>query len=311
MKKIIGLGNCLVDVLARLQDERLLAELGLPVGSMQLIDSREKECIDLRLQYETKERVPGGSAANTIKALAREGAEVGFIGKVANDEYGQFFAETLQSVGVKTYITKGEGDATGVANTFITPDGQRTFATYLGISGSLSITDIASEILDDYDILYVEGYLVQNLALIDGIMQLAKSKHMTICLDLASYNIVDGARDFFRYMLEEFVDIVFANEEESFAYTGKAPNEALAELAALCDIAVVKLGANGSSAQKGTEVARVAAAPVEKVVDTTGAGDYFAAGFLSAYINGGTLEECLIKGGQLSAEIIQVVGCPI
>lgn len=301
----------MVDVLAKLQDERLLAELGLPVGSMQLIDSREKEFIDLRLQYETKERVPGGSAANTIKALAREGVEVGFIGKVADDEYGHFFADTLNSAGVNTYITMGEGDATGVANTFITPDGQRTFATYLGISGSLAITDIVSDILDDYDILYVEGYLVQNYALIDGVMQMAKAKHMTICLDLASYNIVESSHDFFRYMLEEFVDIVFANEEESQAYTGKSPAEALAEMAQLCDIAVVKLGAAGSSAQKGTEVVRVAAAPVEKVVDTTGAGDYFAAGFLSAYINNGTLEECLINGSKLAAEVIQEIGCPI
>lgn len=311
MKKIIGLGNCLVDVLAKINDDRLLAELGLPSGSMQLIDSIEKEKIDLRLQYESKTNVPGGSAANTIKALAKAGAEVGFIGKVADDEKGRFFAEAMQSVGVKTMLAKGTDGATGVANTFIQPNGQRTFATYLGISGSLSADDVKPEMLEEYDILYVEGYLVQNHMLIDSVMQMAKKQGMTICLDLASYNIVENDTEFFRYLLESFVDIVFANEEESKAFTGSEPMTALGQLAAMCDIAVVKLGANGSSAQRGNEVARVDAPEVAQVVDTTGAGDYFAAGFLYAYINGESLEKCLQKGGELSAEVIQVIGCPI
>lgn len=311
MKKIIGLGNCLVDILVQMSDSRLLAELGLPSGSMQLIDSFEKEKIDLRLQYETKTRMPGGSAANTIKALAKLGAPVGFIGKVADDDNGNFFAEALQGVGVETYLVKGEGAATGEANTFIAQDGQRTFATYLGISGSLSVPEVLPEMLDGYDILYVEGYLVQNYALMDYVMQIAKQKGMKVCLDLASFNIVENDRNFFEYLIDSFVDIVFANEEESLAFTGRQPDAALALLAEKCEIAVVKLGARGSSAQKGAEVAKVPAHTVPQVVDTTGAGDFFAAGFLYAYINDGTLEECLLKGGELSAEIIQKIGCPI
>lgn len=311
MKKIIGLGNCLVDMLVQLHDERLLTELGLPEGSMQIIDKKEKEEIALRLQYEKTSRVPGGSAANTIKALANEGAEVGFIGKVADDENGEFFVNELQSLGVNTQIVKTQGGATGVASTFISPNGQRTFATYLGVSSTLSLEDVLPEMLEGYDILYVEGYLVQNYALIDNVMQIAKKMGMTICLDLASYNIVEEQRGFFTYLLEQFVDIVFANEEESYAITEKAPAEALAQLASMCDIAVVKLGANGSSAQRGDEAVRVPAVPVPQVVDTTGAGDFFAAGFLSAYINGGSLADGLAKGSELSAKVIQIVGVSV
>jgi len=311
MKKIIGFGNCLVDILVQLQDKRLLTELGLPEGSMQLIDRGEKENIDLRLQYEKTSKVPGGSAANTIKALAHQGVEVGFIGKIGDDQYGQFFADELKGLGVNTQLVVSPNKATGVATTFISPDGQRTFATFLGASSTLSVEDIKPEMLDGYDILYVEGYLVQNYALMDHVMKIAKEKKMTICLDLASYNVVEQARDFFEYLLDTFVDIVFANEEESFAITGREPAPALNMLAEKCKVAVVKLGAKGSSAKSGDEVARVAAVPVEKVVDTTGAGDFFAAGFLSTYIQGGSLTESLAKGGELSAKVIQMVGVSV
>lgn len=311
MKKVIGLGNCLVDILVQLQDERLLTELALPEGSMQIIDDIEKEKIDLRLQYEKTSKVPGGSAANTIKALAHEGVEVGFIGKVANDANGAFFANELKTLGVTTQLVVSASGATGEATTFISHNGQRTFATYLGVSSTLGVDDVLPKMLEGYDILYVEGYLVQNYSLMDYVMQTAKQMGMTICLDLASYNIVEEQRGFFTYLLEQFVDIVFANEEESRALTEKNPAQALTQLASLCDIAVVKLGAGGSSAQRGDEVARIPAEPVEKVVDTTGAGDFFAAGFLSALINGASLEDCLRRGGQLSAKVIQQVGVTI
>ena len=312
MKKIIGMGNCLVDVLVKLADNKALNDLNLPAGSMQLINIKDNEKIELYLKDTEKRRVPGGSAANTIKELANGGVEVGFIGKIANDDNGNFFAQTLQSVGVKTLLTKGDsGEATGVANTFITPDGQRTFATYLGISGSLSADNVSPEMLRGYDMLYVEGYMVQNHDLIDYVMTEAKKQGMTICLDLASYNIVEADLDFFKHLLTDYVDIVFANEEESHAVTDKKPHEALLELGGLCEVAVVKLGAKGASAMKGNEVVKVPACDVAKVVDTTGAGDYFAAGFLKAFINGEDLKTCLTKGGELSAKVIQVVGCPI
>ena len=311
MKKIIGLGNCLVDSLVKLADNGMLLQLGLPVGSMQLIDKREKEKIDDCVARMDVGRVPGGSAANTIKALARNGVEVGFIGKIAADANGDFFASTLEKVGVKTFLTRGEGEATGVANTFISPDGQRTFATYLGISGSLGVSEVKAEMLDGYDIVYVEGYLVQNRELVEFVMSEAKKRGMEVCLDLASYNIVEENLDFFNHLLKDYVDIVFANEEESHALTSALPEEALAVLGGMCATAVVKLGARGSSARRGAETVVVSAQKVERVVDTTGAGDYFAAGFLEGYIKGESLAESLERGGSLSAEVIQVIGCPI
>ncbi|MGN1213582.1 MAG: adenosine kinase, partial [Bacteroidaceae bacterium] len=249
--------------------------------------------------------------ANTIKALSRNGVGVGFIGKIAADDNGDFFASTLERVGVKTFLTRGEGEATGVANTFISPDGQRTFATYLGISGSLGADEVKAEMLDGYDIVFVEGYLVQNRPLVEFVMSEAKKRGMEVCLDLASYNIVEENLDFFNHLLKDYVDIVFANEEESRALTSASPEEALALLSEMCETSVVKLGARGSSARRGTETAVVAAQKVEKVVDTTGAGDYFAAGFLEGYIKGESLADCLARGGGLSAEVIQVIGCPI
>lgn len=311
MKKIIGMGNCLVDVLMKLTDNSVLVRLDLPIGSMQLIDKSEKERIDLLLKNQDVSRVPGGSAANTIKALAKAGVEVGFVGKIADDDMGNFFADTLSSVGVRTFLTRGEGEATGVANTFISQDGQRTFATYLGISGSIGVADVTEDMLRGYDYLYVEGYLVQNYALMDHVMGMAKAMGLKVCLDLASYNVVEANLEFFRHLLADYVDIVFANEEESKALTGKEPNEALEELGRMCEVAVVKLGSKGTSAMRGNEKVVVAAREVAEVVDTTGAGDYFAAGFLDAMIRQKTLKECLDRGGELAAGVIQVIGCPI
>lgn len=311
MKKILGLGNCLVDILVQLTENEVLQPLGLPAGSMQLIDLSEKEKIDGFLAEAEIRKLPGGSAANTIKALANGGVGCGFIGKIAHDDNGEFFLKTLQGVGVETFLTYGEGAATGVANTFITPDGQRTFATYLGISGSLSASDVKPEMLRGYDCLYVEGYMVQNYELMDHVMGLAKQMGMKVCLDLASYNVVEANLDFFHHLLRDYVDIVFANEEESHAVTGCAPAEALLKLGELCEVAIVKLGAKGASAIMGGKVARVPAVDVPAVVDTTGAGDYFAAGFLKAFVEGKDLEACLNEGSELSAKVIQVIGCPI
>lgn len=311
MKKILGLGNCLVDILVQLTENEALQPLGLPAGSMQLIDLSEKEKIDGFLAEAEIRKVPGGSAANTIKALANGGVGCGFVGKIAHDDNGEFFLKTLQGVGVETFLAYGGGAATGVANTFITPDGQRTFATYLGISGSLSATDVKPEMLQGYDCLYVEGYMVQNYELMDHVMGLAKQKGMKVCLDLASYNVVEANLDFFHHLLNDYVDIVFANEEESHAVTGCAPAEALLKLGELCEVAIVKLGAKGASAIMGGKVVKVPAIDVPTVVDSTGAGDYFAAGFLKAFVEGKDLEASLNEGSELSAKVIQVVGCPI
>ena len=308
MQKIIGIGNSLVDVLAKVNNDAILDEMNLPKGSMQLISSEELALISRRMRNLEHTRTSGGSAANTMKALAHIGIDSGFIGKTAEDEFGLFFGSELKRAGVKTQLICRKSGSTGIASTFISPDGQRTFATYLGVSAELNDTDITPELFEGYDILYVEGYLVQNHQMIEKAIRLAKEKGMTVCLDLASYNIVENERNFFNHLITQYVDIVFANEEEGRAFTGEAPKEAAQTIGALCHIAIVKCGSRGACACSGNDLLTVPTEKVNDVVDTTGAGDYFAAGFLHAYTKGKALSECIHTGNLLAGAIIRVIG---
>lgn len=306
MKKILGIGNALVDKLVKVGDESLLEELNLPKGSMQLVDTERYLSISQRMASMSAERATGGSAGNTILALANLQTSPGFIGKISDDENGRFFADNCRAHGITPYLLKDELP-TGVASTFITPDGQRTFGTYLGAAACLQPEDVDAVDFKGYTYFYIEGYLVHNHALIEHAVDLARAAGLKVCLDLASYNIVEADCDFFAYLLSK-TDVVFANEEEARAFTGKAPREALTDLAALCEVAVVKVGADGAWAQRGEEVSFAEAMPVAEVVDTTGAGDFFAAGFLYALAQERPLKACLQAGAVLSGEVIQVIG---
>lgn len=307
MNKIVGIGNALVDVLVRLEDEKLLSELHLPKGGMQLIGEEGTKAVERKLMGRTTQKSTGGSAGNAVLALANLGAQPGFVGKVADDEMGRFFVDNCKATGIDARLIKGNGHS-GVANTFITPDGERTFATALGVASTMAAEDIRSELFLGYQLIHVEGYLVQNHDLMDAICQTAKQMGMKVSLDLASYNVVSADLAYMRSLVQNYVDIVFANEEESAAFTsGKEPAEALEEIASMCEIAVVKLGSKGSSAMRGSEKAVVGAQKVD-VVDTTAAGDFFAGGFLYALTQGRSLEDCLRTGALLSEHVIQVVG---
>ena len=308
MDKIIGIGNALTDVLVAMEDDALLSRLRLPTGGMTLIDASRLAEIDASLKGLSHRISTGGSAANTIAALAHLRVQTGFVGKVGDDRYGRFFAESLGRQGTDGRLAISRGLPSGVAMTFISPDGERTFATHLGAAADLKAGDLSGEMFAGGLCLYVEGYLVQDPAMMGRAMALAKEAGLTICMDLASYNVVAANRDFFRRMLAEQVDIVFANEEEAKAFTGKEPCEALAELAGLCSIAVVKVGKRGSMVRKAQETVCVGAEHVEHVADTTGAGDFFAAGFLYGLTCGYSLERCARAGSLLAAYVIQTVG---
>ena len=303
---VIGIGNALVDALVQVPNDEILTELELPKGSMQLIDTDRYEKISKIMSHMDVKRATGGSAGNTILALANLNAAPAFIGKVSDDENGRFFADNCQTYGIKANLLT-DTLPTGVASTFISTDGQRTFGTYLGAAARLTADDMRPEWFEGYDYFYIEGYLVQNHDLIECAVDMAHKAGLKVCLDLASYNIVEGDRDFFAYLLEK-TDIVFANEEEARAFTGKEPREALDELAKLCEIAVVKVGKDGALARCGEDFAEQSAMPVAQVVDTTAAGDFFAAGFLYAHSLGRNLQECLYAGSILSGHVIQVVG---
>ncbi|MFV0547011.1 MAG: adenosine kinase [Bacteroides sp.] len=308
MDKIIGLGNALVDVLATLKDDTLLTEMELPKGSMQLIDNTKLQQINSKFTEMKTHLATGGSAGNAILGLSCLGAKTGFIGKIGNDTYGDFFRTNLRKNNIEDKLLLSDSLPSGVASTFITPDGERTFGTYLGAAATLKSEDLTSNLFKGYSYLFIEGYLVQDHEMILRAIELAKEEGLQICLDLASYNIVEGDLEFFTLLVEKYVDIVFANEEEAKAFTGESPEKALDLIGKQCSIAIVKVGSNGSFIRKGTESLKVGVIPVHQVVDTTGAGDYFAAGFLYGLTCGYSLERCAKIGALLSGHVIQVIG---
>lgn len=307
MDKIIGMGNALVDVLVRIDDDSLLEKLHLPKGSMQLIQEDTLSEIRKYTSGMKIHRSTGGSAGNTVCALAALGANPGFIGKVGQDETGAFFGDTLRQRGVNALLATCDLPS-GIASTFISTDGERTFGTYLGAAATLRAEDLSRKMFAGYNYLYIEGYLLQDHDLMLRAVQLAKEEGLQVCLDMASYNVVEAERDFFDQLIVKYVDIVFANESEALAYTGKAPHEALEEIASKCSIAVVKTGKEGSLVKKGTEVIQLLSCPVDNVLDTTGAGDFYAAGFIYGLTCGYSLEKCVQISTLLATAVIQEIG---
>lgn len=307
MDKIIGMGNALVDVLVRIDDDSLLEKLHLPKGSKQLIQEDTLSEIRKYTSGMKIHRSTGGSAGNTVCALAALGANPGFIGKVGQDETGAFFGDTLRQRGVNALLATCDLPS-GIASTFISTDGERTFGTYLGAAATLRAEDLSRKMFAGYNYLYIEGYLLQDHDLMLRAVQLAKEEGLQVCLDMASYNVVEAERDFFDQLIVKYVDIVFANESEALAYTGKTPHEALEEIASKCSIAVVKTGKEGSLVKKGTEVIQLLSCPVDNVLDTTGAGDFYAAGFMYGLTCGYSLEKCVQISTILATAVIQEVG---
>ncbi len=304
--KIIGIGNALVDVLTQMEDDRLLEELELPRGSMQLVDAERSAQIQEKSKNLEKQRASGGSAANTIHGLAKLGMETAFIGSVGKDETGRFFEKDLKNSGITPMLFYSD-TASGISNVMISPDGERTLGTFLGAALELGPEMLSKENFEGYDILHVEGYLVQNHALLETILKLAKEAGLKVSLDLASYNVVEDNLDFLHDMVKNYVDIVFANEEESKAFTGKEPEEALDDIARLTDIAVVKVGSKGSMVKQGETVTKIS--PIKaRAVDTTGAGDLYASGFLYGLANDLGFEKAGYVGSLLSGTVIEVVG---
>ena len=306
MKRILGIGNALVDVMTLINDDKILEKFSLPKGSMQLVDGKKSEMVKSATDNFKRTLTSGGSAANTIHGLAMLGADTGFIGSIGKDETGDIFEKDMQEAGVHTILFRRDS-ATGTAVALISKDSERTFATHLGAALELNAEDLKSALFDGYDILYLEGYLIINMPLVETACRLAKEKKMKIALDLASYNVVEANLDRFKKIVEEYVDIVFANEDEARVFTGLIPDKALNQISGNCEIAVVKIGAEGSWLKKGEEIIKVSSLPV-KCRDTTGAGDLYASGFLYGVASGLDLEKCGILGSLLAGKVIEIVG---
>ena len=306
MAKVLGMGNALVDIITQIENDDMLVQLGLPKGSMTLVDLDTSNFIQSETAGMPKSKASGGSAANTIHGLAHLGVETGFVGTIGDDEMGKFFRKDLQ-VNKITPILFRTMHETGRAMALISSDSERTFATYLGAAVHLSTEDVTQELFEGYDYFYIEGYLVQNHKMIEKAMRLASQANLKICLDLASYNVVDENRDFFKDLITKYVDIVFANEEEIKSLNGKSPEEGARELGALVDLAVIKMGGEGSFCFANGDLVRIGVRP-SRPIDTTGAGDLYAAGFIYGHMNGLPIEICGKIGAILAGRIIEVTG---
>ena len=307
--KILGMGNALVDVLALIDNDTLLEQLGLPKGSMQLIDEQKLNGINKAISGLKKTIASGGSASNTVIGMARMGIETGFLGKIGRDKYGKYFKDDLSRNGVISHLMEVE-ETSGIATTFISKNGERTFGTYLGAAASVTSNDLHQNDFIGYNYFYIEGYLVQNLDLIRRAIDLAKENGLQVILDLASYNVVEANLDFLQKIVPDYVDILFANQEEAYALTGQKAEKAVTSLSSDVEIAVVKEGASGSWIQQEANKLHVPAMKVN-CVDTTGAGDLYAAGFLYGLINGKDLYTCGKYGTMLAGHVIQNIGAKI
>ena len=309
IKRVIGIGNALTDFLVNLRDDQVLTKLNLGKGSMILVDSE----LQRQIQGETAD-LPhtlslGGSAGNTIRCMARLGTKVGYIGKVGKDSTGHFYEQALDNLGITPYVAHGV-NRSGRCVSLISPDGERTMVTYLGAALELCEADITAQMFEGYDCLYIEGFMVQSHSVIRHAIKLAKQCGLKVAIDLASYNVVLENRAFLLDIVDKYVDIIFANEQEAAAFSGEQEAEkALEFIAARCELAIVKVGTRGALIkQAGQEAMHVGIMAAAKRVDTTGAGDFYAAGFMSGLCQGLDLRQCGTIGAITAGKVIEVVG---
>ena len=308
MKRIIGIGNALTDMLVNLSNDEVLAKYGIARGSMSLVDSTLQSEVSKAVAGRPYSLSLGGSADNTIRAMARLGAEVGFIGKVGQDTTGDFFEQALDNLGIRPVIFRGT-KRSGKCVSLISPDGERTMLTHLGAALEMVADEISPAIFEGYDCLHVEGYLVQNHQLIESAISTAKQCGLKVAIDLASFNVVEENIDFLRRIVSQYVDIVFANEDEARVFSAESePINALQYISEMCELAVVKIGMRGALIKQGEQVVHVGIMEAAKRVDTTGAGDFYAAGFLYGLTQSLDLRQCGTIGAVTAGKVIEIVG---
>ncbi|MEZ4604856.1 MAG: adenosine kinase [Desulfobacterales bacterium] len=308
-KTVVGVGSALMDILAREPDE-FMHRLGVEKGGMNLVD---QEYID-RLVTRTASPlsiVSGGSACNSAIGVAKLGGSGRFVGKMGNDEMGRLFRQDLLDNFVDPVLLDSE-TPTGRVLSVITPDAQRSMFTYLGASAEMLPEEISADCFHDAAIVHVEGYLLFNRELMMAVLEAAKSSGALVSLDLASFNVVEASRDVLEYIIREYVDILIANEDEARAYCGDVSEaEAVGRMAAHVDAAVLKVGPRGSFVACENKIFTIAPQGLGDAVDTTGAGDLWASGFLFGMVNGYSVE----KSGRIASacgyEVCQVIGAKI
>ncbi|WP_269522230.1 adenosine kinase [Coraliomargarita parva] len=306
--KIIGVGSPIVDAIAIVPDE-FLGRIEGGKGGMVYVSPETMDSIIEELP-QPPVRTPGGSSGNTLFTLARLGAAAGFIGKTGNCGYGSFYRDSFVQLGGDHSGFKIGDVPNGRCLSLVTPDGERTMRTDLGAAMTLNPEEVTPEDFAGYTHAHIEGYLLFNEALMRRVLECAKTAGCTISLDLASYEVVGAAGEVLSEILESHVDLVFANEEEAEAFTGiKGDYAAMAtSLAKLCRIAAVKVGPEGSYVAEGDRIVKIAPVPAKQVIDTTAAGDLWAAGFLYGWSRGLDLLECGALASLLGSAAVEVHG---
>ncbi len=306
---IVGVGSALVDILLE-ESDAFLAGLGSSKGGMELVDHTFIEKA-LSTTPKVPHVVPGGSACNTIVGIAALGGPARFIGKRGGDNLGEEFEKGLDAVGVDPGLLVSESP-TGRVLSVITPDAQRSMFTFLGASAEAKPHELQPSAFKDAALVHLEGYLLFNHDLITAALKMAKQAGARISLDLASFTVVEANRGFLDSLVEEYVDILIANEDEARAFTGMDDEaQALERLSEFAEIAVLKIGKRGSLIKSDGIVTTVGIQGDGNAIDTTGAGDLWAAGFLHGLVRGLPMEVCGNVASACGYEVCQLIGAQI
>jgi len=306
---VSGIGNAIMDILIEIDDDEL-SNLGLKKGNFHLMDEKEAKSLLRNLKGLKSALSPGGSGANTVYGVSVLGGRAAFSGKVGSDDYGAIYESETAKSGVKATFSRHETIPTGYAITFITPDKERTFAVYTGAAATMEERDINVGDIGRSSIFHVEGYMLEDRRMRDVsiyAIEQAKRSGAKISVDLGDPGIVSRNRDVLVSLVEKYADIVFANEPESMHFSMMEGEKAAEYIAGLAGIGIVKLGAKGSIVRSGKETYRIMPF-ASGVVDTTGAGDMYAAGFLYGFSNGYGLDVCGTLGSYFASKVIGKMG---
>jgi len=309
-KKILGIGNAIVDVFVKVDDNFLLKN-NLTKGSMKLIEKDEFDSLKSTIKIEKIEA--GGSVANTMAGIAYLEGFPSFIGKINSDEFGKIYKKSLEKIKVNfSYVEKNEDLSTGASIIFITPDSERTMCTYLGISSQLSMADINEDHVKGYEIIFLEGYLWDkgtSEEMFKHVIKLAKKNNIKVAMSLSDIFCVTRHREDFFKLLTNDLNILIGNENEVNELMQKNNLlDSINKLKKFDKIIIITRSESGSVAILNNEITNCESVKVEKVLDLTGAGDLFAAGFFKEYLNNSDIKKCLKTGSKLAAQVIQKIG---
>lgn len=304
---ILGIGSPIIDYILHVDDKFLEKIPGLK-GGMEPVDNETLNAI-IQSSGQQPIMIPGGSCSNTIKGLASLGFSTALLGVIGHDPIAHQYMNFIRKAGITPLFQHSESPTSQVV-CLITPDGERTCRSFLGASQDIHVDMITKELFKDVKLVHIEGYSLLQGLLPEKVMQLAQASGVQISFDLASFELVEQYKERILFLLSHFVDIAFANEHEIKTLTGEGGEKGCQYLRDLSETAIVKQSKKGCWVGKSTLVVHQPALEVQ-MVDSTGAGDLFASGFLGAYLKGKSLHDCALLGNKVGAAAVQIPGTEI